>query len=350
MTEKKIDFEKAKKAATELLEIHDIVEFPIDLLSIFEDYDNLRVITYKEIMDSCGITREQVIKNCKSTEGALSFNVNLDEYILAYNELITSKRPKEMIYWTLCHEFGHYILQHNKEKGVEMISRKVLQPNDRDPYETEANFFARFFLTPPSIIATANLDDAKKISSYFGVSYTSAKITRKYIVDSINKGIKFNVPEILKTCYSKFVKRISYGKTCVKCNSYFEIEKLHNCLICNGTVFNKLKKGDNPMAKYLSIEVDHKGRAKVCPRCQNEELDYEGNYCNVCSAYLVNECTDLYDDDPFGNQNLLVKSCGATLSGNARYCHKCGNPSAFLSNNYLNEWNHRTPISDDLPF
>ncbi len=349
--EKKIDFEKAKITATDLLEIHEIHEFPINLFSVFKEYDNLTVVTYKEIMDNCSLTRQQVIDNCKSAEGALSYNVKLDEYILAYNEEITNTRPKEMIYWTLCHEFGHYILQHNKEKGVEMISRRVLEPTDRDPYETEANFFARFFLTPPSIIAAANMNDASKISSYFGVSYTSANITRKYIADSIKKGIIFNIPDILKSCYTKFITRINYGKTCVKCNSYFEIENINNCSICNSTVFNKYRKGDNPMTKYLGIEIDYKGRAKVCPLCKNEELDYEGNYCNICSAYLVNECANILGYDDFSNEDYVEKaSCGTILAGNARYCHKCGNPSRFMNDGHLTAWNYNPLQREELPF
>ena len=83
--------------------------------------------------------------------------------------------------------------------------------------------------------------------------------------------------------------------------------------------------------------------------CQNEELDYEGDYCNVCSAYLVNECDNKYGFNPFNNDEEVIErqSCGTKLSGNARYCHNCGNPSTFLSKKFLREWNYDP---DDIPF
>ncbi|MGG2113976.1 ImmA/IrrE family metallo-endopeptidase [Lysinibacillus pakistanensis] len=340
------NYNKARLLATKALAEHNIHDFPIDMISVFSSYSDVKVLKYSEMAKKRNCSVEEIIEINSSEDGVIHYCGKRKKYMVIYNDTVATK---ERVYWTLAHEFGHYILKHHEESNRSSLTRNTMADVEYDIYEVEANFFARFFITPPSIILAANMNDSEKISSYFGVSYTAANNTRKYIVESLRKGISFGIPDILKKCYSIFAQRINYGKTCIKCNSYFEIKNLKRCTICNGTVFNKYKKGENPMTKYPSIvEVDFKGRAKTCPRCKNEELDYEGDYCNVCSAYLVNECSHIYGYDESKRAEIIEKeSCGTKLSGNARYCHNCGKPSTFLSNSYLKEWDYDP---DALPF
>ncbi|GLC89381.1 ImmA/IrrE family metallo-endopeptidase [Lysinibacillus piscis] len=328
----KPNYKKARSLATKALAEHNIHDFPIDMISVFSSYSDVKVLTYSEMAKKGNCSVEEIIEINSSEDGVIHYCGKRKKYMVIYNDTVATK---ERVYWTLAHEFGHYLLKHHEDSNRSSLTRNTLSDAEYDIYEVEANFFARFFITPPSIIWAINMNNSNQISSYFGVSYTAANNTRKYIVESLKKGIIFGIPSILNKCYSQFVQRINHGKTCVKCNSYFEIENLKQCSICNGTVFNKYKKGENSMAKYPGVvEVDGKGRAKTCPKCENEELDFDGNHCNVCSTYLVNECSD-------------TNYCGTFLSWNARYCHKCGNPSTYLNNNHLKEWDYK-PVY--LPF
>ncbi len=80
-------------------------------------------------------------------------------------------------------------------------------------------------------------------------------------------------------------------------------------------------------------------------------MDYDGNFCNVCSTYLVNECAHVLGYDDFNDQDYIIKeSCGTILAGNARYCHKCGNPSRFMNDGHLTAWNYNPLQREELPF
>jgi len=100
------------------------------------------------------------------------------------------------------------------------------------------------------------------------------------------------------------------------------------------------------MVKYAGIAVDQQGKALICPRCQNEELYYSGEFCKICGTNVVNKCANLYNDRGF----LEIAGCDSILDGNARYCTRCGNPSSFLENGHLKEWNYNPNKVLEFPY
>jgi len=85
---------------------------------------------------------------------------------------------------------------------------------------------------------------------------------------------------------------------------------------------------------YKSIRTTSKGKALVCPHCDNEELD-GGDFCKVCGSEVVNRCADMCDDS---DGRVISRNCQSILTGNARYCPHCGNESAFYQKGWLLDW------------
>jgi RNA polymerase subunit RPABC4/transcription elongation factor Spt4 len=102
---------------------------------------------------------------------------------------------------------------------------------------------------------------------------------------------------------------------------------------------------------YEGFELDENSKAKVCPRCKNEQTTF-GDYCIICGSNLVNRCTG-YDRD-------RDDYCRTLLPGNARYCFICGDESTFLQNQILDPWGKAESIKQiastqadddgDIPF
>lgn len=78
--------------------------------------------------------------------------------------------------------------------------------------------------------------------------------------------------------------------------------------------------------------LDENSKAIRCPKCDNEDILNEGNYCSICGVYLINQCTNE------GNYDYNEPPCEALLPSNARYCHLCGVASTYFTNGLLVDW------------
>lgn len=349
----KPNYNKAKNMAYKSLEHHGINDFPIDILSVIQTYDDIKVITYTEMAKKRHCSLEEVIRINSSEDGVIHYSPKRDKYIIAYNDTV---EVKERIYWTLAHEFGHYILGHHKETNRYSLARNEFNENEYDAHEKEANFFSRFFISPPPLIIEANLNDHNKVMDFFGVSFTAAVNTLKYIKNSYKKGYRIPLPARMSMHFKPFIEKVIFGKTCLDCNSFFLSKKQSNyCGICSGQHLENSSKGENIFMKYSSIELNEIGRAKTCPRCGSEHV--KGQYCNVCDTYLFNKCTGI--EELRENIDILwhthTEGCGEILPGYARYCHKCGSLSTFYVDDLLKPWQEEhkkaVEVSDaDLPF
>ena len=117
--------------------------------------------------------------------------------------------------------------------------------------------------------------------------------------------------------------------TCVKCNNNYISKYSNYCPICGG---NKLKKGVGFMIYKTEINLDENKKAKICPKCGNEEI-LEGKYCKICGFELFNRCTNYNQDENNGIE------CNEICDANARFCHKCGSETLFYVENLLCDYN-----------
>lgn len=341
------NYQLAERKALELLKLSSSKELPINIKQFKSIFKDLEIVPFSKYAKSNELTIDEVCEGLETEDGLITFNHFNNKYRIMYNDTIENEGRKR---WTLAHELGHYSLKHLERMNVSLLRRSDTLGDRNNPFEKEANCFARNLLAPPHIIFHLDEKDPHIIEHVCKVSAEAAHNIWRFLSRGIQEyGIGYSTDYVEKLGFKDFLNLVNNRYYCKNCRVYYTVDTPSYCSCCGKKSLTKsiYKLGDEFRMKYPAVvEVDHKGRAKSCPRCQNEELDYEGNYCNICSAYLVNECADLYDYDG----SLLIQSCGATLAGNARYCHKCGNPSTFLNNQHLNEWNYRAPKTEDIPF
>lgn len=348
------NYKLAEEKAIEFIGCLDKKELPIKLMKFKKIFDDLEIKTYSWYSKKMGLSIEKVCEDLGSEDGCCVYNELNGKYRIYYNDTIENEGRKR---WTLAHELGHYALKHHEMYGQNIMQRNSISNENYEAFEKEANCFARNLIAPPHVIFHFEEKDPSIIEHICKVSSEAAQNIFHFLYRGVREyGIGYSKDYAEKLGFKDFLNQVNNRYFCKNCRIHYTIEKPSYCSCCGNKSLTKTiyKFGDEFEMKYPAVvEVDFKGRAKICPCCQNEDLDYDGNFCNVCSTYLVNECADLYDDDPFGNQEILVESCGTKLSGNARYCHKCGNPSRFMNAGHLRAWNY-TPIEreelEDLPF
>lgn len=73
------------------------------------------------------------------------------------------------------------------------------------------------------------------------------------------------------------------------------------------------------------VPMDDDMRVLYCPRCQNEELDNDSEFCQICGLSLYNTCTGDWQSNIPEHRN----------KSNARFCKICGLPTTFFQENLL---------------
>jgi len=155
--------------------------------------------------------------------------------------------------------------------------------------------------------------------------------------------------------YNRFNFKINYLKhikRCSICDNYFSIKNSCYCPICGSSDKFHVLRGENNNMIYESVEQDENKKAIQCPKCGNEQIVINGDFCKICGTYLLNECaiTDRYDN----GYGYVTPPCelGKKLDGNARYCPYCGNQTTYFQNGILKEYNAEGVglIATDVPF
>lgn len=88
------------------------------------------------------------------------------------------------------------------------------------------------------------------------------------------------------------------------------------------------------------FSMDENLRVKECPKCGNEEISDDAEYCRICGTNLFNTCDgqEIYDYD-----GIFIRIEKHPNHGNARYCEKCGKPTAFFNAKFLRPYNEIRP-------
>lgn len=106
------------------------------------------------------------------------------------------------------------------------------------------------------------------------------------------------------------------------------------------------------------VKTDDELRVEVCPRCENEDMSTNAEYCKICGLRLYNYCKGEVISDP--NNQYPDRIEEHLNKSDARYCEKCGTETVFFEQGLLRTWediksekdaNEFDPISDDnIPF
>lgn len=314
-----------------------------DIINFFPDLDLRSYCWYEKTMK---VNRKYIIsKLTKSNEGGL-LNI-LDDfdnanYMILYNESEKLGRKR----FTIAHEIGHYLLEHNKLIKGTVLSRGEFLEKEYEVLEKEANFFARMLLVPLPILSYINKNwgviNRKILTEIFCVSYAVAG----NVISHINKQIFWGFILTNKKMVNKYRNSLNQYiniHICTNCNAEFVLEGPIHCPICNADSITRIMSSNyeiyleferSDYMIYEGVELDKNSKAVICPVCQNEEPQ-DGEYCSICGKHLVNRCTNV--DGPWRSSND-GPTCGVLLLGNARYCTYCGTESTFLNNEILKPW------------
>lgn len=141
-------YKQARNSAWQILIDNNIVKFPYDIIEIIQQ-NNIYTIELDKIKNN---------ENLKTITEAAAITHNGKQYII-YNPNANPKR----LYFSLAHEFGHIILEHEKR-------------NPNEYKEHAANIFARCLIMPAIVCQEEQLTTPEQISDFFGVSLQAATI------------------------------------------------------------------------------------------------------------------------------------------------------------------------------
>lgn len=328
-----------------------LVEYPINPLHVIErickDSGAIIAATYDEfvrIFKSSDKTPDYIRHKIKTEDGFIMLRDGV-HYIIYNDKAIPSR-----LAFTLMHELGHWYLGHLVDFNETILARGGLTRSEYQVLENEANAFARNILAPIFLINAMDIPWTS-IPKLFGISVKAARV-RKDFAETDMCGLGEIGLDLLHGLFHP----ILYGNICNTCQAFF-LGKAKHCPICGSkstssisNLFKSQKLKEVQIMKYTVIELDDNLKAKVCPRCDNEEIVQDGDFCKICGIDLTNKCTDKHPEI----------NCGNKLPGNARFCPYCGSPSSFYVAGILPDWEIEKqlseaqqlqgPIFEEIPF
>lgn len=332
----KIRYGYIKHTVLEIYKDNIIGTYPIEIMNLIKRYPNVKLIAYSEFMKKANCSLDDIVGLGNSLDGFASKKG--DKYIIFYNDFIQSKQRQ---IWTLAHEFAHIMIGHlNSSKTA--VFRNEFSNNEYDWMEREADYLASQLLANDLILNEVKVKNAYELSKLCNLSKQA----------SINRFKDFKRISFLKFRFS-VLERLIIGQfrlfiqttVCVNCG-YKTTKKNHFCPLCGSSEFERTA---DTVIYDKGFELDSNSRAIKCPKCHNEDLSYDGDYCNICGTYLVNKCAWV-ETDINGNPYY---ECGTLASGNARFCIKCGHSTTYFENKLLISYETEKNIEEErskIPF
>lgn len=108
-----------------------------------------------------GLSKSRLKASLKVSEDGFFLEIEGHEYIF-YNDI---DRSYERQNWTILHEIGHIVLDHNGHSAHE---------------EVEADFFAKYAIAPPVLIYRIKADSIRDIYDAFDISMEAAEYAFEY--------------------------------------------------------------------------------------------------------------------------------------------------------------------------
>lgn len=345
--------------------------FPVNVVEIINNLENVRISTYDEFAKSINQTVEFVSqKIAKNTDGFTLCRGS--EYIVVYNSNVIDN-VFERIRFTISHEIGHIVLGHFFGEKT-LLQRGGISEADYKVLEKEADTFAQELLAPMYLInpewSVDYVRNSFDVSKAVSENIISSKKRRPWIKPTksvenlyyrngiiINKRVSFfhekcrdSVSNGLTWLQEIFIRPNYYF--CPHCNNVEKtrVEELLYCPVCGSNALEFFSESDyfyfhetkeRKTMSYSSLQVDSDGRlSQNCPICGNDHLS--DNFCSVCGIDIINRCSgkSKSENDTWNGGYENSEPCEISLLGSDRYCPKCGCESTFLYYGLLKEWDY----------
>lgn len=319
------------KKATEFLIEENIITLPFDADKIIKKHKWAK-LKYSELASKHNTSIANIIETYNSEDGYTIFNGR--NYTISYNDTCP---VKQRIYFTKLHEIGHIYLNHFIDFEATILNRSALTNEEYKVLENEANCFARNVLSPIVLVDQLALNK-HQIVDIFDITDSAAK-TRFALKKSDLYWISPDDYNLLLNHFESFIYNAKNTYHCSTCQTSFVAESAKYCPICGYNTIKKCKiyvRSEFDMIYNDGFELDENGKAKICPKCGNEQMFDDGTNCRICGTYLINRCSNVYGYED-GNGEW-IDACGKIAAGNARYCEYCGCTTTFYDQNLLKDW------------
>lgn len=311
---------------------------PVKIGNIIRQMHNVKLITYSSQIKKFNITYDELIVDAETKDSYAVWNSTVNRYCIYYNDIDYNIVNSNRIRWNLAHELGHIVLRHHESCRQNKLFRDGLPSATYDYIEKEADYFAQLILVPHVVLYAFRIKSATQLRTLCKISGPAAN-RRFYAyqiwMNNMNENVDYDRP--LFRYYYDFI----FKKRCTTCGAKIILRNGKHCPICGNKT---LQWGDGEMI-YPKLPIRENGKLTECPICKNEETEIEGDHCQICSADLVNHCS-----------NNDCKYSTELLPSNARYCPVCGWESNFYHYGYLDDWDHNDSENEsvedefDLPF
>lgn len=309
---------------------------PVEIKAIARSYKNIRLIPYSRHMKRMGISYEDMKIYAGTIDAFTDYFTNSNLFFIYYNDLDYNIYTSNRYRWNIAHELGHVLLNHHRHSNNTRIFRWNLSDSEYNLMENEADYFAQLILVPHVVLCGLGIRNSKDLKNICKISNpASRKRFHEYLIWQSHIDVKDNYDRLIFQYYYNF----TYKRRCKTCGASLILRHGKYCPICGNK--NTLKWGDGNMI-YKGFETYTSGKLIQCPRCQNEQTNIQGEYCQICGSYLVNRC--IGDCNYIGNCSYNM-----ILPTNARYCPISGNKSIFYDQGFLQDWNQKLHSPNSNP-
>jgi len=340
------------KTVWSLVKNFGIRSYPVDLDGLARSLDrtgtNVKFQNYSAYAEFKNEPIDRVEEELGSQDGVTAYIPEASLYIIFINDRHQSKGRAN---WTKAHEIGHVALGHYSAMEPVLLARRGIDDKKYGALEREADWFAKLLLCHPLVLSGCGVRTAGEIAKICGISRDAAENRLGEVLRPLRAYNRHD--RMISDHFEGFVKSFA-SKVCVRCRNGFTMAGSGFCPVCGG---GELERMVGEFVIYSRVRIDGNHKAVRCPRCDNEEVRGEGDYCQICGVNLVNRCFAARDD--FGHPDAGV--CGELAEGDARYCCRCGNMTTFGHHGLLKGWAEEmrekcggTPLDempdDDVPF
>lgn len=306
---------EAFNAARDLMRELQISTLPINPIELARQL-SIPIFSYSQAINMGYIKIVKELREAK-VDGFCCRTPSIPDIII-YDETKGDRVP-----FTIAHEIGHIRLNHHMNNG---ITPRYLNNKANDPIEKAADDFAGELLRSPFLIYLFKSPTVPNIKKHCGISEYAAQVGLNKL-----KSLKHNIAtiykDIVKFYHIQFYNYL-YMAHCDNCHYEFIHPSAKYCPLCGN---NKLDFGkDKKPMIYTGIRITQ------CSICANEEIDINAVFCKICGGYILNKCSD--------------SNCNLAATSNARFCFKCGKPTAFKQNNYFENWETEKQRKESNPF
>lgn len=340
MSKKGIRYKYISESIYKLFKQLNINSYPIDLEYVIKELNDLGVIIeiekYSDYASHRKISIKKVEQKLKSKYGATTYFPKHNFYIIFYND---TNQTEGRINWTIAHEIGHIVLKHHGLAQKHLLSRGGLSSSLYNWLEDEAEWFTQEFICSPIILSKCGLNTANDIKSLCNISGEASDNRLKNIKNISSRYINdwdYKILGMFDSFIQKF-KSLSKNKYCTKCGKKIKSIGEYSVHICTPKY---ILSEDENMIYDDNIKLDSNGRVIKCPKCENEVILGNSNFCHICGTYIIQKCLGIDETEINDLLNLsVITGCGCTnIPGNARFCPECGSITSFYYQSLLKDW------------